>query len=308
MIHLVFGKLLRSIVIFGVVLTLIFVMARLLPGTPLQSLTGASYYNQDVISAMSQKYGLNEPVLVQYGIYLKNIFHGEFGKSIRTSRDINTEVAYRLPKSIPLFLSAIFFSFLIAIIASILFTIFPRNWALKIITELALFFSSVAPFILGLAVLFVAALVFNYSPQIDDGTTLALLSIVIVVGSYFIRHITTLAKQEAQKSNRQYFLALTARGIPEYLIWFKHILRNILIPITTIGGFILGYLIVGGIVIEVIFGIPGLGRMFFDGILYRDYPVIQGIAVIAIAFFALSNLIVDILHIIIDPRLKRSQI
>lgn len=302
--HFVLRKLLRSLVIFWVVLTLIFVMVRLLPGTPLQALVGASYYNQDVISAVSQKYGLDKPILTQYGIYLKNILSGELGISIRTGRDINTEIAYRLPESVPLFLSAIIFSFLLAVIISILFAIFPKNRTLKIVTELALLFSSVAPFILGLAVLFIAALLFNYSPQVDSALPLALFSLVIIVGSYFVRHISTLTEQEAQKSNRQYFLALTSRGIPEYLIWFKHILRNILIPIATIGGFIFGYLIVGGIVVEVVFGISGLGRMFFDGILYRDYPVIQGVAIIAIAFFALSNLIVDILHTIIDPRLR----
>ncbi len=298
-------KIIRTLFIVWVALTVAFLALHFLPGSPVQRLLGISYYHQNVFETVSAEYDLNKPIYNQYTSFLGDTLTGNWGDSIINGRDINTEVQRRLPFSLIISIPTFIISLILGLVLSMIIASSKRKQAMNIIKKVVIFLSSIPPFIIGIAILLIAALIFHSSPQAEDlnfiSVFLSVITLTLIICSYLVRHLLVFLEEE---SKRRYILFLVGRGISNREVWLKHILRNSLVPIITVSGLMLGYLIVGTIIVETIFGIPGIGRMFFESILNRDYPVVQAIIVIAIIFFAVVNLLVDFLHIVVDPRLR----
>ena len=298
-------KTFRAVFLVWSALTLAFLVLHLLPGSPIQQILGVSFYNQEVLSALSSKYGLNQPLYMQYYSFAKGFFAGDLGESIRSGLSVKAEIVNRLRNSLTISGASLVVSLAVSLAISCILLLSPLRLTNVIVKRVVLFLSSTPPFIVGIAVLLMAGLVMNLS--IGGSTvgfvdvSLAVLTLVIVVSSYLLRHVQSFLEEE---SERLYILALISRGIPRSLIIVKHVLRNALGPILSVTGLIVGYLIVGTVIVEVIFGIPGVGSMFYEGLLFRDYPVVQAVMLSSITVFAVTNLVVDIMQILIDPRLR----
>lgn len=292
--------------VFLVVSAVIFLIIHLLPGDPIDHLIriGAGEEQRREIAA---RYGLDRSLVVQYLIWLTKALTGDLGTAIVARRPVADLIAQVLPNSLLLGLLALAFS---AIAGSVLGTIAAlnaRRWLDHAIMGGVLIGSTLPGFWLGLLLMLVFAVVLGWFPVsgAKDWTSLVLPVVTIGLGgSALIARVTRIAIIEAMQQD--FVLLLHAKGLSRARIYLLHVLRHALIPVVTLLGLRIGWILGGAVTVEVVFARPGLGTLLIKGLNQHDYPVVQACLLLLAIAVLIGTLLGDILQAMIDPRIKEA--
>ncbi len=300
-------RLLWTPVLLLVVGFITFLLGQYGPGDPVQVLLG-QYQDPEVVARIRAQRGLDEPVLVQYGIYLKNAARGDFGESFRyRGQSVVGLIRNRALVSGQLALTALVLSLVLGIPIGLLAALRQGRWQDAGIISVTLFFYSLPVFITAPFLLLVFVLWLRILPSqgweglFDSHIILPALVLGIPGVSFFARMSRN---SIVEVLSQDYVRTAKAKGLPPSMVYAKHVLRNALIPVFTIAGLGLATLVTGAIVTETYFGIPGIGRLTIDAFRSRDYPVITALTLMIAVAYVLANLVVDIGYRLLDPRIR----
>ncbi len=259
-----------------------------------------------VVDALNKKYGLDKPFIVQFGDFLWNLLHGDLGVSYSfQDRNVTDIILQGLPKTATLGIIA----FILAIIIGIPFGMAAALKQNSVIDYLSVIFStifaSIPGFVLGILLIIIFSVALHWLPTGGWGNIKQLIMPAFALATLpaaFIARITRASTLEVMRQD--YIRTVQAMGIKQRVILVRHILRNALIPVITMAGPELAFLISGSFIIENLFSIPGIGRMFVNGVFARDYGLIMGSVLFYGFVIAGINLVVDLLYAVIDPRIR----
>ena len=285
-----------------VVITLTFFIMHAVPGGPFVSEKAVS---ATVQAAMEAKYGLDKPLIVQYGTYLSDVVQFRFGPSLKQrGRMVIDIVSDGLKVSMKLGLLASFFATVTGIIFGT-FAALKRNTLVdRIIMVMTTAFVSMPSFIMG-SLLLVAFAVKTHVFPANGSTPAGLILPVITLMLYPMAYITRLTRSSMlDVLGQDYIRTAKAKGVSQRRIIFGHALKNALLPVITYLGPQIAYIVTGSLVVEQIFAVPGLGRAFVNSITGRDYTLIMGTTIILASLIVVMNLVSDILYKVVDPRIN----
>lgn len=282
----------------------VFWMIRAIPGDPARVIAGEAA-TEETLERIREQYGLNEPTHVQYGIFLKNVLKGDFGRSIRSRRPVIDEIETRLWPTLELALGSLAVALILGVSTGVLSAVRPNSWVDAISTFIALVGISMPVFWLGLMFMYLFSYQLEWFPTTGRGTWRHLVLPAVTLGLSSAAIIARMTRSSMLEVLRQdYVRTARAKGLPERVIVLKHAFRNALIPILTVTGLQFGTLLGGAVLTESVFAWPGIGRLMVESIIARDYPVVQmAVLVVALAFI-LINLLVDILYAYVDPAIR----
>ena len=296
-----------SLITLWVVITLTFFLLRLLPGGPF---LGERNIPETIMKNLEVKYGLDKPLFEQYTIYLKNLVKGDMGPSMKyTGREVSEIINYSFPDSAKLGIVAIVLSLVLGVALGIVAALNQNRWPDSLCMVLATLGVTIPSFVLATVLMYIFGIKYQIFPITGLDKWKNYILPVLALSGYSIAFISRLARSkllEVMKSD--YIRTAKAKGVNQKSIIIKHALRNTLIPIVTYLGPLIAGILTGSFVIEKIFAIPGLGREFVTTITNRDYTVIMGVTIFYSAILITCNLIVDILYVVIDPRIKLENI
>lgn len=291
---------------------LVFLAVNFVPGDPVRIMLGIDA-TEEMVATLRARYGLDQPLPIRYLYWLWNVLQGDMGQSIITGRSVGDEIASRLAVTIQLTALAVAGAVLVAVplgIASALKRESLVDYALRVLSLVGI---SLPNFAVGVLLILFTSRVFLWQPppgfvNVWDDSKTALQILVmpaIALGSGLIGAISRMTRSMMLEVLGQDFMRTArAKGLPESRVVVKHALRNALVPVLTIVGLQVGYLLGGAVVIEEIFSLPGLGRLLLTAISTRDYPVVMGTVLVIAFMFALVNLLVDLLYAVVDPRIR----
>ncbi len=310
----VLKRLLASIPTLLIVSIFVFVLLRLVPGDPAALMIGDTGSSAD-LDRVRAEMGLNEPLPVQYAIWLGKVVQGDLGTSFMTQEPVLSALLNRFAVTLQVVLIAFVIAAMIAIPAGVLAGRLQNSRIDMAIVFTATLFLSLPSFWVGMLLILVFGTQLGWLPTlgfvpITDSVSEWFAHIIIPVMSLVcveMAILTRLVRASTIEVMRQdYVTYARAKGVSETRIVLQHILKNALSPTVTMLGLILGSLLSGTAVIETIFGLPGLGRFLVDAIYARDYPVIQGTLLFIVVIYTLVNLAVDLIYPLLDPRVRRS--
>jgi peptide/nickel transport system permease protein len=295
---------------------LVFSMVRIIPGDIVDLMIGPELYvGAEYRAELRAKFGLDQPIYVQYGRWVGQILQGNFGSSLRNNEPVLGTIMRRLPLTVELALLSVLLSAVIAIPLGVISAV-RRNSPLDFLVRLvAMVGLSMPNFWLAAMLLLISSVVFRWQPNIrlvpiweDPLTNLSqLLMPTIALSLAAMAVVMRMTRSSMLEVLRQeYMQTARAKGLVPRVIMVRHALKNALIPVITVVGVQLGGLLGGTVVIEVIFGLPGLGRLLLDAISARDYPMLQGTVLFIALMFVLVNLAVDLTYALVDPRIRFS--
>jgi peptide/nickel transport system permease protein len=290
-------------VLLGVA-TLVFSLIHLVPGDPVQAMLGDSASPQD-IADLRGRLGLDRPLLVQYGSFLKGAVRGDLGSSLRTNQTVTAAILERMPATFELALAAMAVAAAIAIPLGILAAVRAGTGVDYAATTLALLGISMPNFWLGPLLAIVFSIMLGWLPVAGRGTPAHLVLPAITLGAPLAAVLARMTRASVIEELRElYVLAARARGLSFARAVLRHAFRNSLIPIVTVFGLQFGAVLTGAVITETIFAWPGVGRLLIQSIAFRDYPLVQGcILLIAVTYVAM-NLLTDVAYGLLDPRIR----
>lgn len=287
------------------VATLVFLMRPLIPGDPVEFMLGETARAVDK-EALRHEFNLDRPLLEQYGLFLAGLARGDMGRSIMTGRPVAELIAERLPNTLQLALAAALIAVAIALPLGVLAAARQYSWADNASVLFALVGVSMPNFWLGPLLILLFSIELGWLPVSGRGGPLHLILPALTLGLAMAGILTRLTRATMVETIREdYIRTARAKGLPERLVFFKHALRNGLIPVVTLLGLQLGALLAGSIVTETIFAWPGLGRLVIQAVGARDFPLLQGCVMTIAAGYVTVNLLTDIVYAFIDPRIRR---
>lgn len=286
--------------------TLVFVLIRLAPGDPALLLAGPTATAQDVEAARTAL-GLDQPLHSQYWIFLRHLAVLDFGHSNRLGADAMTLVLRRLPATFDLALAAIVIGTAIGFPLGIAAGRRPGGLLDRFTTAASLTLQSLPVFWVGLMLSLVLSRQLNLLPSSGHGSLAHLVLPATTLALTFVGVIARLTQSGLQGILREPFMnTARAKGIGEAAVIRGHGIRNMLIPVVTVVGLQVGALLGGAVVVETVFSWPGLGQLLVDGIRNRDYSVVQAATVFIALAVALTNMAVDLLYVVLDPRIRHA--
>jgi peptide/nickel transport system permease protein len=281
----------------------IFLFVRL-TGDPTTLLVEPGASKED-IAAMQQRFGLDQPLLVQYGYFVASLAQGDFGQSFYYRTPVLDLYLSRLPNSLLLAAAAMSFSLLVGIPSGIAAAVrIGGFWdrAGKIFVLLGL---SLPAFWVGLVLILFFSVYLEWLPSSGSGTIWHLLMPAFALGWFFAAaHMRMTRSSMLEVLGSDYIKLARLKGLPEFRVIVKHAFKNALIPVLTLAGINLIIMINVAVVVETVFAWPGIGRLLYEGITFRDFPVVQAVVLIGGAMIVGVNLLIDILYAIIDPRIR----
>ncbi len=306
-------RLLGAVVVMWAVATIVFFMLRLVPGDPIAAML-ADVGGAAEEAALRAKLGLDQPVIVQYAKWFWNALQGDMGASIYGNRvPVGQIISEALPRTLSLALLSAIIAVVIAIPAGIIAATRKNTAADNTVSVAAFLGLSMPDFWLAILLIIVFAANLQWMPAIGyvpmaDGVWLWFKHLVmpaIAVGTAFSAIIARMIRSSMlEVLNADYMRVAASKGLTKRQLLLSHALPNALIPVVTVMGIALALLMAGAVVVENVFAIKGLGRVLIQGILNRDYPVVQGAVLVVSAIFIFSNLLVDLLYVVIDPRIR----
>lgn len=291
-------------ILFGVSI-IIFALKAWTPGDPARQILGNTATEQQ-LQEKREELGLNDPIVVQYVNYVKGIVtRGDFGDSYRTGKPVLEEILPRLLTSAKITLGAVFIGAMIGILLGIISALKKYTWVDSGVLVISMFFQSVPEFVIGLVLIMVFAVTLHLLPATGIETWKGYIMPMFCIGLASVASYTRITRSSMlEVLGEDYIRTAKAKGQSQYNITFHHALRNALIPVAQSVGTSLGTSIGGGMVLETVFGVPGVGKYIVDSITQRNYPSVLGGALIIAMVLTIINLIVDISFVLIDPRLK----
>ncbi len=285
---------------------LLFVLIRLAPGDPVYVMVGPRA-SEDVIERYRQKLHLDKPIIIQYAYYMKAIFSGDFGRSYYTKEPVFKSILEKLPRTFTLAFLSMIIGALTGITFGVLASLKKGSFIDKFFSAVSTLFISTPVFWTAIMLIFIFSVVFKLLPasNIESGSIISYLLPAFVLGSRSAGYIARLARSSMLDAfSSPYIYTARAKGAGKFRIIMIHAFKNCLIPIITLIGLDFGSYLNGSVLTESIFGIDGMGRLAINAILKRDMPVIVGTVLTGAFVFMTVNLIVDLIYIKIDPRVK----
>ena len=311
---------------------LVFFMVRAIPGDPAQILLGQNA-TQEQVEQLREKMGLNQPQIVQYGLFLKDAITGDLGESITSGRPVTTEIGARLPATLELTLFAMVIAVVVGVPVGVISAVKQYSLLDKVTSVLALTGISMPIFWLAMVLVVVFAVnlqLFPFPGRLGSETAISAITGLVLVDSLLtlnfagfwdglmhlilpgialgtipmavIMRMTRSSMLEVM--NEDYVRTARAKGVVPWRVVFKHALRNAMLPTITVIGLQVGLLMGGAVITETIFAWPGVGKFAYDSVFRRDYAGIQGVVLYGAFLFLLVNLLVDVLYAVLDPRVR----
>lgn len=305
------------------VVVLNFFLIRLAPGDPATVIAGSmGGATEELLREIRELYGLDQPILVQLGIYLSNILRGDLGQSYYFNQPVLSLIVTRIGPTILLVLSAQLISMIFGVFLGVVSARNPNGLLSSFVSVLATIGYAVPVFWTGLMLIILFASVFPILPvegmlsvrlrsagigvQIVDILRHLILPAATLGIIYLAQYARLSRASMLEVLGSDYVRTARAKGASEWSILFKHALRNAMLPILTVAGLQFGNLLSGAVLVETVFNWPGMGRLAFDSILRRDYPTILGVLLMASCMVVASNILTDISYRVADPRLRKS--
>ncbi len=309
---LILRRLLVAIPTLFLVMVFVFILQRMLPGDPLLVMAGEER-DPAVLESLRKLYGFDQPIVVQFLIWLREVATGNFGASLRTGAPVTELIAQTLPVTIQLAVASLIIALLIGIPTGVLSAVKKGTWLDYLANAISLSGLSIPNFWLGIILILFVSVNLRWLPAsgfvsvFDDPVeafrTTIMPAFVLGTGlaATLMRH-TRSAMLEVLRLD--YVRTARAKGLMEPTVVLKHALRNALVPIVTLSTLLFGQLLAGAVLTEQVFTIPGFGKLIVDAVFNRDYGVVQGVVLCTAVAFILMNLIADVLYIVINPRLR----
>ena len=307
----IFTRMLAQLVVLLASSIVIFGMLRLAPGDPAVVLLGG-HPTKAAIQNIRQKYELNKPLPVQYVHWLKRVVHGNFGDSISARDTVWNVIKPRLETTLLLTTFAAILMILVGVFLGIISAVFRNGVVDVLATSVSLGFAAVPAYVVGLILIVVFGVYLHWLPTLGGGEVggfadrldhLILPTIALALSALgMISRVTRSSMISALES--EYVEGARIRGFSERRVVLKHALRSALVPVVTIAGAQVGYLLAGAILIEYTFGLNGIGRLLVLSVQNKDYVVVQAITLIITAAFLIISFVVDLLYGVIDPRVR----
>lgn len=330
----VLERILASIPIMLGVALIVFLFMRLTPGDPIDLMMGnAGNVTQEEIDALRSQYNLDKPIHIQLKEYIIDLLHGDLGDSIKKKKPVSELIAETLPATIELALAATLFAILIGVPIGVFSAVRQNSLLDRASMGISFFGISMPPFWLGIVLIMIFSVKLGWTPvkgRLDLGVEIEsitglhvidslltfnwdglksavshLLLPAITLGSSMAAILARVTRSSMLEALRSDYVTLArAKGLAEWKVIVKHALRNALIPTVTVTGLEIGVLLGGNMIVETVFGWPGLGRLAVEGIFNRDYPLVQGVVMFYAFTFVIANLIVDILYTVLNPKVQ----
>lgn len=315
-------RLIYAVILLAAVLTINFFLIHISPGDPVQTLAGdMGGMTEQLRQELIHKFGLDQPFIVQLGIYLGNVLHGDLGHSYYFNASVVSLIWERVPATLLLVLVSVSLAFIVGTLMGTLAARRPNGWFSQFVTVLAMVGYSAPVFWTGIVLIIMFASVWPILP-VSDMTTAGLdahgLAHIVDVLKHLVLPAFTLAfvylaiySRLARSSmietlSSDYIRTARAKGLSEFVVLYKHALRNSILPVVTILGLQFGNVLAGAILVETVFNWPGLGRLAYDSVLRRDYPTLLGLLFFASLMVIIMNQVTDLVYRFIDPRIKTS--
>ncbi|MFC0470823.1 nickel ABC transporter permease [Halalkalibacter kiskunsagensis] len=307
----IIGSRMLQLVIMVLILSFVtFLLMKITPGDPIRAILKVD----DVISTTAEEerlmkeYGFDQPILVQYSRWIWSVLQLDLGESLIAKRPVMDMIMSRLPATVALSIGGMLVLFLVSVPLGILGAVYEGRWPDYLSRWMAMVGASIPSFWLGLLLIYFFSLKLNLLPVMGKGTfahfVLPSITLGVAMAPMYIRLLRERLISTLQSS---YIEAAKARGLRKERILLFHALRGSLIPLVTMFGLSIGSLLGGITVIEILFSWPGMGELIVNSVMQRDYPVIQGYILIVGFLVVITNLIVDLLYLMINPQIKQGK-
>lgn len=316
----ILGWLVKFVAVVLIIATLNFVLVRAAPGDPAQVMAGQSgAADEKMLAQLREQYGLDKPYPVQLASYLGHILTLDFGYSYRQQRPVRDLILERLPAT--LLLTSV--SFIMALVIGVLLGLFAGvragRWSDTFLTIVSLLLYATPVFWLGLMLVLLFSVYLDWLPAfgyVTIGVDMSPLGHMLDIAKHLVLPATSLAAiylaiytrltraSVIEVMHQDFIKTARAKGLTQGRVIARHILRNAILPVVTVAGMQAGALVGGAVVIETVFAWPGLGRLIYDALLQRDYPVMLGIFLVMSIIVIMLNLVTDAVYRLIDPRVS----
>jgi peptide/nickel transport system permease protein len=305
MLRFIATRLLYTLPVLWLVVSVVFLLIHLVPGDPIQQMLGEGAAAAD-IQAARHEYGLDMPISRQYLHYWKGVLHGDLGQSLRFNQNVGRLIAERYPYTMKLTLASLAVALLLSIPAGVRSARRRNQWDDRAISFVSLLGLSFPNFALGPVLILFLAVNLGLLPVSGSGTLAHLVLPAITMGGALAAILTRMVRTSMlEELSQDYIRTARAKGLPERTVVYRHALRNAMIPVLTVIGLQFGALLAGAIVTETIFSWPGIGRLTIQAISNRDYYLVQGcILAIGLTYVAV-NFLTDLLYSAVNPRIRQ---
>ena len=301
-------RLLAAIPVLLGVSVVVFAMLHLVPGDPVKMMLSEFQTSPEQIARLRAQLHLDDPLPQQFGRFLWNALHGDLGYSVRTRRPVLTEILENLPSTAVLALAGMVVAVAVGVTLGVFAAVRQHSWFDTVSMLTALIGVSIPSFWLGLLLIFALSLKLGWLPATGGGDVRHLIMPALTLGLGASAIIARLSRSCMLEVLRQeYITTARAKGLRETLVILRHGLKNALIPVVTIIGLQLGQLLGGTVIIETVFARPGVGRLIVNGILEKDFPLVQGVVLVGATSYVLINLLVDVTYALLDPRIRYNE-
>jgi ABC-type dipeptide/oligopeptide/nickel transport system permease component len=298
-------RLLQAVPVLVGISILSFLMLHLVPGDPVQVFAGDKPLTPERAAELRHQYGLDRPLVVQYVDYASRAIRGDLGVGLRSQRPVLDSILQALPGTAQLTLAALAMAALLGISLGIIAAVAHGTWLDTAVMAIALLGISTPIFYSSLLLILLFSFTLAWLPATGQGGPERLIMPATALGLSASAVLARLVRSSMLEVLRQeYVVTARAKGLAPSMVVVRHALKNALIPAVTMLGLQLGALLGGAVVTETIFSRPGLGRLAVEGILGRDFPLVQGTVLFAASTYVLVNLAVDISYAVIDPRIR----
>ena len=271
---------------------------------------GSMTVSDEMVEKIRAKYGLDQPFPVQFATYVKNLLQGDFGNSIREKRAVLTMIQVRLPISMQIGLVATIIAALIGIPLGVLAALKHNQWIDTLVVGLTVFLNAVPLFVTGPLLLVLLVLVLQVMDVPFGWKGIFNKQVILPVAVMALGPLPTIVRQTRaamlEVITDDYIRTARAKGLPERIVILRHMLRPVMIPVVTSLGMIMMSLVNGALFVELIFNIPGFGKLTVQGLQQVDYPIIMAVVLVGTLIVMVSNLLVDLIYPLLDPRITRS--
>ena len=305
-------RVLAVIPVLLVVAVIVFMMLRLTPGDPAAIIAGDAATGQD-IEMIREKLGLDQPIAVQFGIWVGNMLSGDFGESFYYKRSVSSMIADRVGPTVGLSVLTLLITCVVAIPIGTLAAYKQGSWIDRVVMGVSIVGFSVPVFVIGYILIYFLSVQLDWFPvqgyqPLSEGLGGFLYRLILPASALSVIFIALIARMTRtsvlEVLGEDYVRTARAKGLSEIKVLSRHALRTAAVPIVTVIGVAITVLIGGVVVTESVFVIPGLGTLTVDAILGRDYPTVQALIMLFSVVYVLINLIIDVLYTLLDPRIR----
>ena len=288
-----------------IVTIVVFLMLHLIPGDPAEIFVGENRSTPEMIERIREEMGLNRPLYVQYLDYMWNALQGDFGNSLNNKRPVLDEILLRLPYTAELTLGAFLIATFLGMSLGIIAALFHNTIIDSLTMVVALIGISMPVYWSSLLLIILFSVTLKWLPPIGQGGLDRLIMPALALGLLSAGGLARLVRSSMlEVMSQDYITTARAKGLTPSMVVWRHALKNALIPVVTFLGLMVGSLLGGAVLTETIFARLGLGKMYVDAVLNKDFTLVQGTTLFIALMYVLINIVIDIIYVYIDPRIR----